>query len=361
MSTTSNIEILKVQITDSISKVISVIQQSGPFACALLYENGRFINIFTDGDVRRAILSGCRIEETAQVLNSVKSKTSRPKPIMANVDSSQEFIDGLFQKYALRQLILVNDQDEPVKVVDHLSHGHDIETINQKFVAIVMAGGFGTRLHPLTLDTPKPMLPINGQPLLEILVEKLIIQGAESIQITTHYLPEKIISHFGDGSQYGVPIQYIHEETPLGTGGSLALIEKPTSNVLVINGDILTELDFKMFHAEHIRNEAFITVGTKQYSYQVPYGVLKEENGQILGIEEKPNYSFLVNSGIYFISPKAFEFLPNQKGAFTMPDFVENLISVNKKVSCFPIFESWLDIGRHDDYLAAMNIYKKHF
>jgi len=358
MTISSNIDHLKVQITASISDVISVIQQSGSFACALLYKEGLFVNIITDGDVRRAILQGNRIEDKADILLKVKTNSSRPSPILANVDSAKKYIHSLFQEHALRQLVLVNNDGQPVKILDHLSNGNYLENINQKFIAVVMAGGFGTRLHPLTLDTPKPMLPINGRPLLEILIEKLTSQGAESIYITTHFLPEKIKNHFGDGASFGVPIRYIYEHTPLGTGGSLALIEKPSTNVLVINGDILTELDFQMFHAEHIRNQAGITVGTKQYSYQVPYGVLKEENGRISGIEEKPSYSFLVNSGIYFVSHEAFDHLPSKSEPFTMPEFVERLISVNKKVACFPIYESWLDIGRHDDYAAAMNMYQ---
>lgn len=357
MTRTANIENIKVDISNTVEEVVAVIQKSGSFACALMYKETKFENIITDGDVRRAILAGFKITDSASCLLEVKQKSLRTKAIVMDIDSSPEAISQVFDQYSLRQLVLVNKQGDPVQLIDHASIGSKLSNLDQKFIAVVMAGGFGTRMRPLTLDTPKPMLPINGRPLLDILIERLVSYGASQIYITTHYLPEKIRSHFGDGSSVGIPIKYIHEETPLGTGGALARIDSPDANVLVVNGDILTELDFGMFHAEHIRNKAAMTIGAKQYTFQVPFGVLDEKNGRVTAIEEKPNFGFLVNSGMYFVSKEAFNYLPADKEVFTMPEFAEKLISNNQYVNCFPIYESWLDVGRPDDYATASKIY----
>lgn len=357
MTISKNIDSIKIQRSSTIENLIRVIQESGPFACALVYDDNVFLNVITDGDIRRSLLAGHRISDSVNAVLLVKGNSARPTPIMASAHASRSEIDALFQQHSLRQLVLVDGDGCPVSVIDHLSCGRELSHINRPFVAVVMAGGFGTRLRPLTLDTPKPMLPINGRPLLDILIGKLVDFGAEKIYITTHYLAQKIVDHFGNGDRFGVPIQYIHEDAPLGTGGALGLIERPQLNTLVINGDILTELDFALFQAEHIRSNSVMTIAGTQYSFQVPFGVLTESNGRVTAIEEKPQFGFLVNSGIYFVSPLAFDYLPNPKGAFTMPELAECLIAHGKTISCFPIYERWLDIGRPDDYHSAKELY----
>lgn len=357
MTISMNIDSIKLQCSRTIGDVVSTIQESGPFACALIYDGDRFLNIITDGDIRRGILAGLGVENTVNAILLIKKQSNRPEPIVANVHSSSFEIDALFQRYALRQLVLVDDKGNPVSVVDHLSIGRELTHVNRQFVAVIMAGGFGTRLRPLTLDTPKPMLPINGRPLLDILVRKLVNHGAKQIYITTHYLPEKIVNHFGNGDLFGVPIRYIHEDTPLGTGGALSRIERHEDNTLIINGDILTELDFSLFQAAHIRSNSALSVAATQYSFQVPFGVLSERNGRVVAIEEKPTYSFMVNSGIYFISPLVFDDLPGSD-SYGMPDLVNRLIEHNMNIGCFPVFEQWLDIGRPGDYDLASKLYE---
>lgn len=357
MTLTENITPLKIQSSDTIENLIRTIQESGALGCALVYQDNLFLNIITDGDIRRCFLSGYQISDGIDKVLSVKEKSKRPNVITANVHASRAEIKALFLQHSLRQLVLVNNEGDPVSVIDHISLGHELLHVNKSFHAVVMAGGFGTRLRPLTLDTPKPMLPINGRPLLEILIAKLVDCGAKKIYITTHYLPEKIMDHFGDGHNFGVPICYIHEDIPLGTGGALGLVERPNENMLVINGDILTDLDFSLFHAEHIRSGSVMTIAGTHYSFQVPFGVLTESNGRVLGIEEKPKFGFMINSGIYFISRKAFDFLPHEKIAFTMPQLAERLIAQGETITCFPIFEQWLDIGRPEDYRLAVECF----
>jgi dTDP-glucose pyrophosphorylase len=354
----AHLDRLRVSLDDSLSDVIASIQASGPLGCALIYdENGRFVNIVTDGDVRRAFLEGKQLDATAREIHEIKLKTPRPTPITAHVDSTHAERTALFRRNSLRQLILVDSHGTPVDVIDHQSINVSPTYVNQHFTAVVMAGGFGMRLRPLTEDTPKPMLQVNGRPMLEISIEKLIRSGANRVVISTHYLPEKIVNHFGNGDRFGVPIEYIHEETPLGTGGALSRLSCKDNTTLVFNGDILTTLDIGMFLAYHLRTESAMTIAATQYSFQVPFGVISSEGSQVTHIEEKPKFSFLINSGIYFLSPKVFAHLPKDDGPYHMTDVAHEQIRQGLRVSCFPIFEHWLDVGRPSDYDLAAKLF----
>jgi dTDP-glucose pyrophosphorylase len=348
---------LKVSLDDSLADVVACIQASESLGCALIYDDtGRFVNIVTDGDVRRAFLEGKQLDATARDVHQVKLKTSRPTPITAHVGSTHTERMALFRRYSLRQLILVDRHGTPVDVIDHQSINSTPAYVNQRFTAVVMAGGFGTRLRPLTEDTPKPMLQVNGRPMLEISIEKLVNYGASRIFISTHYLPEKIVDHFGSGERFGVPIDYIHEETPLGTGGALSRLACRDDTTLVFNGDILTTLDVSMFLAYHLRTESALTIAATQYSFQVPFGVVSSTGSQVTHIEEKPKFSFLINSGIYFLSPGVFGSLPSN-GPYHMTDVAHEQIRRGVRVSCFPIFEHWLDVGRPSDYDLAAKLF----
>ncbi|MGI4814671.1 MAG: nucleotidyltransferase family protein [Janthinobacterium lividum] len=314
------------------------------------------MNILTDGDVRRAFLEGKKLDDTALDVQNIKLKTARPAPITTHVRSTRAAREALFAQHSLRQLILVDDCGAPVGIVDHLSINWSPAYLNRNFTAVLMAGGFGKRLRPLTKDTPKPMLEINGRPMLEISLEKLVSHGANRIFISTHYLPEKIRNHFGAGEGFGVPIEYVHEEVPLGTGGTLSRIPFQDENTLVFNGDILTNLDIGMFLAYHLKSESAMTIAATQYSFQVPFGVITEGGSGVTHIEEKPQFSFLVNSGIYFLSRDVFNTLPDG-GAYNMTDVAHEQIRLGMPVSCFPIFEHWLDVGRPSDYDLAAKLF----
>lgn len=348
---------ISVKLDSKISDVIACIQKSGSVACALLYDDsGQFLNIVTDGDVRRAFLEGYKLDDLAIVLQTLKARSARPGPITASVTASVEERLQLFCRYSLRQLVLVDINGAPVSVISHNTVNHTPSYINRGFTALVMAGGFGTRLRPYTEDTPKPMLQVNNRPMLEISIEKLISHGANRIFISTHYLPEKIIDHFGNGERFGIDIQYIHETTPLGTGGALSLMPFQDENTLVFNGDILTNLDIEMFLAFHLRSNSAMTIAATQYHFQVPFGVIRENDSLVTHIEEKPSFGFLVNSGIYFLSKRVFEMLPSS-GRYNMTDVASNLIKSSLPVSCFPIFEHWLDVGRPSDFELAKKMF----
>ena len=238
------------------------------------------------------------------------------------------------------------------RVVNLLSRDDWLEQDHLPLSAVIMAGGFGTRLRPLTNNLPKPLLPIGGRPIMELIVEQLRDAGIRQFIVTTHYLPEKIMKHFGDGRSFGIDITYISEDTPLGTAGALGLIEHPNRPLLVINGDILTKLDFRAMWSFHCAYKAALTVAVRQYEYQVPYGVMESEGPYLRGLSEKPRLNFLVNAGIYLLQPAVLRHIPVGQ-RFDMTDLIKLLLHSGQPVVNFPIIESWLDIGQHADYRQA--------
>jgi dTDP-glucose pyrophosphorylase len=352
-----DIQKLRVTKGSSVRDVVSVIELSGPVACALLYdETGRFVNVLTDGDVRRAFLQGVQMEDAAWAVHCMKAERTRPGPITVREGVGDVELHELFALHALRQVVVCDTDGQPLSVISNADVNGVRKFEHEPFTAVIMAGGFGTRMRPLTDTIPKPMLPVNGRPMLEIIIEKLVQHGADHIYLTTHYLPEVISDYFGDGSKFGVRIDYLHEEVPLGTGGALARIPKQNRNTLIFNGDILTQLDINRFLCHHLRTDSALSIAATQYRFQVPFGVIAEKNGYVERIDEKPSFSFVVNSGIYFVSPAVLSMLPTS-GAFNMTDVADILIQERKAVSCFPIYEEWLDVGRPSDYDLAAKLF----
>ena len=196
------------------------------------------------------------------------------------------------------------------------------------------------------------MLPVGDRPLMQRIVEQLRQAGIRRVNISTHYLPEKIIEHFGDGRDFGVTLNYVTEDRPLGTAGALSLMEMPNEPLLVINGDILTRVDFRAMLAYHREHEADLTVGVRQYDLRVPYGVVECEGPRVRQLREKPQISFLVNAGIYLLEPSVHCYIPNGQ-CFDMTDLIEKLLAEGQMVVSFPIVEYWLDVGQHEDYEKA--------
>jgi NDP-sugar pyrophosphorylase family protein len=216
--------------------------------------------------------------------------------------------------------------------------------------AIILAGGKGTRLRPLTYAIPKPLLPIGRKPILEIIIEQLRKSGFLDIILTVQYKAELIEAYFRDGSSFGVNITYIFEKGPSGTAGPLRLAEHLlTEPFVAMNGDLLTKLNFGAMYEIHLEKSAELTVGMVNYSIKLPYGLIDILDGKIVKIQEKPELNFCVNAGIYIISPSALDIIP--KGEFfDMPDMIQMLIDGGRKVETYPINEYWRDIGRMEDY-----------
>ena len=216
----------------------------------------------------------------------------------------------------------------------------------------IMAGGFGKRLMPLTETLPKPMLPVNGKPLLEHLVCNLREAGIHHVSISTHYLARSIVEHFQDGKDFGVHIEYVDEDQPTGTAGSLAKAAVGDVPLLVINGDILTSVDFRAMLEFHREHAAEMTVAVQQYEVSIPYGVISTEGIDAVNIVEKPSIRHFVNAGIYLIEPSVCAMVPGDR-PFDMPELITKLIDEHKRVICFPIREYWLDVGQREQYDRA--------
>lgn len=309
----------------------------------------RLEGVITDGDIRRAFLSGKSFSSPCIEIAGVSPITAPPG---INPSEALSLMDH-GKEYTVHHLPIVDDNG---KVVDLLLRRNLCETSAHKpeLKAVVMAGGFGTRLRPLTESMPKPMLPVGDRPLLERIIDQLKGARIQNIDVTTHYMPEKIIDHFGDGSRFGVKINYVSEDKPLGTAGALSLIDEPDTPLLVINGDILTQVDFSAMLAFHKEQEAVLTVGVRQYEFQIPYGVIECEGANICRLKEKPVQKFLVNAGIYLLEPEVQKMV--SPGEFTnMTDLIEELIELGKTVTSFPVMEYWLDIGQIADYNKAQN------
>jgi NDP-sugar pyrophosphorylase family protein len=219
--------------------------------------------------------------------------------------------------------------------------------------AVVMAGGFGRRLRPLTDDLPKPLLPVGARPILDYVVSHLASAGVREVTIATHYRGELIRDHFGDGAPWQVNIQYVDEEAPLGTAGALRLLPASGPPLFVINGDILTKLDVAEMLRFHRDHSADLTIGLRALRAQVPYGVVEVRGADVVGVLEKPTTQYFVNAGLYIVERRALEWLPPNGVRADMPDLVSALIAAGQRVVGFPVREYWLDIGQPEHYAQA--------
>jgi len=312
-------------------------------------EEGRLVGTITDGDVRRAMLAGESLDAPLRDLLARKTTSSYPQPVTAPVDTDRAELLRLMRDRVVRQIPLLDLEGRVAGLVtlDELMPEQLLP-----LQAVIMAGGSGTRLRPLTDEVPKPMLPVGDRPLMELIIEQLRQTGIRRVNITTHYRPEKIMSYFGSGKELGVELNYVAEERPLGTAGALGLMDSPEEPLLVINGDILTRVNFRAMLDYHREHGADLTVAVRKYDLQVPYGVVECEGHNVSRLREKPSLSFLVNAGIYLLEPVVHRYIPNGQH-LDMTDLIEGLIVKGRTVVSFPVVEYWLDIGEHADYERA--------
>ncbi len=342
----------------SLGEVISALNHNLKGIVLLVDEERKLLGSLTDGDVRRAFLSGARLEDSALSLLEIKEGSHFTKPITAQLGESKKNLLGLMKKHSIRQVPLLDDQG---CVTDLVIMADLVPYEGNGLQAVVMAGGKGTRLMPMTSNTPKPMLPMGDRPLLELILDQLKHSGINQVKIATHYLAERIKEHFGDGSDFGLELGYINEKQPLGTAGALGLIQHSQDPLLVINGDVLTRVDFRAMLEFHHETKAVLTVGVRKYDLGVPYGVVECDGAIVTSLREKPVQSFFVNAGIYLLEPEALALVPNNQ-VFDMTDLVQLLLKQERCVSSFPIHEYWLDIGQREDYARAQEDIKNgHF
>jgi NDP-sugar pyrophosphorylase family protein len=311
----------------------------------------RLLGTITDGDIRRAMLASLDLDVPVRVLIERQRELDegRPVPLTARDGTAKAELVALMQRHVVRQIPLVDDDR---RVVGIALLNELIETQGPPLRAVVMAGGFGTRLGELTREVPKPMLPVGDRPLLERIVSQLRDAGITQMNLTTHYLPDAIAAHFGDGRDFGVEIEYVSEERPLGTAGALGLLEGE-GPILVVNGDILTGVDFRSMHRFHDEHQASMTVAVRPFEVTIPYGLVDLEGEGVRGISEKPLVQGFVNAGIYLLEREATTFIQTGE-ACDMPDLIERLVQAGRRVVGFPLREYWLDIGHVNDYEQAL-------
>ena len=338
---------------DTLMDAVKAIEESPYRTVMVTDENGKLIGSLTDRDIRRSLLKKGNLETK---LENVMNKN----PIRVSQNESSEYMFALMKKSNIMTLPIIDSKNKLIDII-HLKELSKINDLPYKknifSFAVIMAGGEGKRLRPLTNNLPKPMIEIDGIPLLERQVNKLSEIGVKKIYISINYLSEIIENHFKDGSKYGVQIFYLKESQKLGTAGSLSLLpEKPESSILVMNGDVLTSSNFRNLFEFHNANNASMTVSAIDFKITVPYGVIREENGFIKKLEEKPSQRFFCNAGIYAISPSAIKLI-SKNNFFDMTDLIELCISKKLPVGVFPIHEYWSDIGTPNDLEKARNFF----
>jgi dTDP-glucose pyrophosphorylase len=335
----------------TIGQVMTCIDRNTKGIALVVDADGRLLNTVTDGDIRRSILAGVKLDAPLAALLERKRAVSRATPVTALAGSSAPELLRVMQEHHIRHLPLVDGAGRAVELatLDELLPSEQLP-----LQAVIMAGGAGTRLRPLTQDLPKPMLPVGGRPMLEHVIEQLRGAGINRVNITTHYKREVIENHFGDGHGFGVEVSYVKETQPLGTAGALGLMDSPKEPLLVVNGDILTRVDFRAMLRFHREHQADLTVAVRQYDVNVPFGVIETNGERVTKVVEKPVLNFFVNAGIYLLEPCVHQFIPNGQ-RYDMTELIQHLVAQGRRVVSFPVLEYWLDIGQHADYVAAQS------
>lgn len=329
--------------SDSILKALELLDLYALRIVLVVDEKNQLLGSVTDGDIRRGLLKGQDLHASVATIMH-----TTPYSIEEGTLTSRQIFEIMREKRYLALPVIKDGQLVNIITLDEL-----IRTKRKENPVFIMAGGFGTRLRPLTDKCPKPMLPVGGKPLLETIICSLKEQGFYKFYISTHYLPEIIHGHFGQGEKLDVQIKYVHESEPLGTGGALSLLPHDQIDLpfIVINGDVLTNMNFNKLIDFHNSQSAVATMCVREFQYQIPYGVVNSENNIIQGMTEKPSYYFDINTGIYVISPQLLaEVEPQFIG---MPTILEQQIAKNNKVASYPLHEYWLDIGHMEDYNRA--------
>ena len=327
----------------SLREALATIDRASSQIALVVDAERHLLGTLSDGDARRALLKGVALEDRAATAMHVK-------PTVARQGEGRQSILATMRRLGLHQLPLLDARGVVVgleTVDDYLT------TPEREQWVVIMAGGLGRRLEELTRDTPKPMLKVGSRPLLETIVRSYADQGFRRFYFAVNYKAEQIEAHFGDGAKLGVQIHYLRERDRLGTAGALSLLpEAPTQPLVVTNGDLLTKEDYGHMVDRHLEADAHATMAVRDYEMQVPFGVVRERNGHIESIEEKPVQRFVVSAGMYVLSPTVLELVPHGR-CFDMPGLFEAIVHRGLRTRCHHVDGYWLDIGRLPDYERA--------
>ena len=346
-----NIKNIKLKQNATIKEALGIIDSGAMQIALVVDDNDKLLGTLTDGDIRRGILRGLDLDSSIETIVF-------KEPAIAKISSTKEEILKIALSKKLHQIPIVDDNGIvlDLKEIEEL-----VEPKIKTNRVILMVGGLGTRLRPLTQNTPKPMLKVGNKPILQTIVEKFAEYGFVNITMCVNFNASIIRDYFGDGKEFGVNIDYVLEQKRMGTAGALSLLkERPSEPFFVMNGDLLTNVNFEHIFNYHTLHKATATMCVREYDYEVPYGVVKMNDNKITAIAEKPVQKFFVSAGIYMLSPEILDLIPKNE-FYDMPALFEKLIKLSKNVISFPIREYWLDIGRMEEYQRANEEYKEVF
>jgi dTDP-glucose pyrophosphorylase/CBS domain-containing protein len=329
----------------TILDAISLINSGSYLIAIIVNKNNQLMGSITDGDIRRGLLNGLSLDSPCiGIMNT--------RPQFSSMEDSYEERLQIMQINEIKQLPIV-DKNKTVQGL--LFYGQKESLIDLPNKMLIMAGGFGTRMHPLTTDLPKPMLKLGEKPILEHIILRAKRYGIKNFYISLHYLGEVIQSYFKDGSSLGVNIEYLHEVNPLGTAGAISLIKEDFKDPLLItNGDLYIDLNYKNLVEFHLSNCADATMAIRKHVVENPFGVVETDDLEICAIKEKPKYESNVNAGIYIISQRIKKLIKADTYV-DMPDLLQSAIQQNNKfkVVAYPLHEEWMDIGKPSDLMIA--------
>jgi dTDP-glucose pyrophosphorylase len=316
-------------------KVIEIIDRGSAQIALVADQERKILGIITDGDIRRALL---RNESLASLAESIMCREFRA--LRSNASEVEAL--NLMRRETLHQIPALDEQGRLVRLflLEEL-----VKPPLKDNPVVIMAGGEGRRLLPLTRNCPKPMLRVGDKPLLEIILERCINSGFHHFYLSVNYLKDQIQDHFGGGARWDVRIDYLEETHPLGTAGALSLLpQKPTKAILMLNGDVLTRVDYDRLLRFHDEHQADATLCVREYTTQIPYGVVHVDEMRVTSLEEKPLLSHYVSAGIYILNPVLLDLVPCNS-FFDMPTLIEKALQTQYRVNAFPIHEYWIDVG----------------
>ena len=343
-----SLDLMIVRQDTSIKSTMQIFEKNLQKHVYVVDHDKSIVGAVSDGDVRRAILSGVDISRAVNLIMNENFKS---------IASSQPRSDALklMRNFNLSTIPVVSSYGKIVEIVHSNS---TVESTEHENMIYIMAGGLGKRLRPLTENTPKPMLYIGNRPILEIIIKRLADQGFGNFTIVVNFLAEQIVDYFKDGQDFGVKIDYIHEQMPLGTCGALSKISSQKLNdpIIVTNGDLLTDIDYSKLLNFYQSNDCDGLMCIKEESFKVPYGVVKSEVDEFIRVEEKPEMVFSINAGIYVLNKKIIDLIPpDQKLDIT--DLFNKAKDENAKVKIFKSNSFWLDIGYTEQYHRAVEMF----
>lgn len=330
--------------TQTIREIAKIISQAGGRIVLVVNADEQLQGVITDSDLRKAVVNGVDMDQPAKTI-MVRH------PVVADPNDSREDVLSLMREHNIYEIPRVNAAGKVLGI--EFFHQLDQDQINDANV-LVMAGGLGKRLHPLTLDVPKPMLPVRGVPMLERIVRSFVNEGFRQFYVSLCYRSDDFIEYFDRLNDDRMIIKWLIEEEPLGTAGSIAMIpsDDRRKDLIVSNADLDSDISYQSVLRYHREHQADVTIACKRYAYQIPFGVIDHKDGHVQSIDEKPEYVKYINGGLYVLSPSVYAHHVEPK-QLDMPQVINQALGKAKKVMMYPLHEYWRDIGQIKEYHQA--------